>query len=313
MSLDFLDMIDDDTLAELPTGTVPVVEALAESQRNDVTDLTRMERKLDEYKEAAPALKTLHKAWVDANSVWGKRVDEVYGKVSAVDTSLAISLGVNPGEGYEPFELVSLPAALTTVTAFLGAGASGYGAYKGYQNYKAAKAAKNAGQAVQSQHRWAKTQGALAAVGFVISGYVAVQTLKDRTDFLIVTLEELEVYFLSGTEQIATMKMETEGTFIADIREIAMILGVDDPDNNQMYHNVIGTLSAAMTDAAEVEAQYKVATRMLCEIPGRTPPSYNVADTAVATGLIDTVVQARANEIEADTEGLICAPYQPTS
>lgn len=291
--------IDEDALAILPTGTVPVITPLEESKRNDVFDIVGMERKFDEYQRHSDALKNLHKAWNDAYGVWGKRLDLVYGKVSAVDSSIAVTLGKKPGSEYEPFELVSVPTAITSVLAILGLGTSAYSAYKAYQALKAAKAAE---VVVQADVNWARFNIATASVGFILSGYVAYRTVADRTGFLINALDSLADWFAEGKTQIDTMSGEINDRFIKEIRDIAVILGVDNPDNNAMFHAVVTKLNEAMTDAAEVEAQYKVATRMLCS------ENYNVVQTAAATGLNETVVQTLSDDIGEDPT--ICTPYR---
>ena len=301
--------IDDDAKAILPTDPVPMVEPLRLEQRNSVFDVPTMEAKLTEYKDNTEAMQDLHRRWRDAYQTWAKRLDTVFGKVDAVDETVAVILGREPGSEYEPFELVSLPSTAVMLGALFGVAQSGYSIYQARKAYVAAKTAETV---VRADLRWAKFKGGMATVGLLLSGYVAYRTIADRTSFLIETLPELDAWYKTGQTQITTMKATTEDTFIKGIRDVAVILGVDHPDNNVMYANVIAALNAAMTDAAEIEAQYKVATRMLCAIPGRTPETYTVADTATATGLPLTTVQNRAQEIAADTEGRICSPYLPS-
>ena len=300
--------MDDDGPAVLPTGAVPVVDALPVEDRDSVFDLGAMEAKFSEYKEKAPTLQALHTAWLDTYKTWDKRVDMVFGKVDQIETSVAAMLGAEPGSNYEPFEILSLPTGAQGIAAMIGIGQSAYGLHKARQAHNAAKAATDS-MAAKSL-KWSRLSVFAAGAGLLFSGYVAFRTVSDRTRFLIDSLPELAEWFSNGGEQIAAMKAVTENELIQSIRDIAVILGVDDPDNNVMYHNVVARLNAAMTDAAEVEAQYKVATRMLCPIPGRAPESYSVTDTATATGLPQTVVQTRADEIAADA-ATICKPYLP--
>lgn len=287
------DATDADNIV-LPTATPPVVAPLAAKDKDGLFDVDTMEDKLAEYESNAAAMSKLHGDWLEAYAIWSSRLERLRGKVEFLDQKLLVLLNKEPGEEFEEFELVNAGIYISSGLAV----ASGiYGLIASIRTWRAL--AVDAG-------RWAtfKAGGgiALSAVSLVAGAAIAIYNTAERVKFLKRILDDYEGWYRETTHQINEMKQAVEEEILPPMREAAAAAGATGADDNEIFRALVAILNAAMTDAAEIDAQLRVATRMIC-VGG-----FSDVEISNATGLSATVVAARRTETEAEGSTL-CDRY----
>jgi hypothetical protein len=281
----------------LPTDDIPVVEPLDPDDRNDVFDSKKMEDQLSLYQTKAEEMVELFNAWAIVHDGWGSRFDRVYGKADYIDRTLLVLLGKEPGDSYEPFEILDLGVLVTSGVAFV---TGMVGMVSSYRSLKA----------LEDGARWFGAKGKatggmlLSVASFGFGAYVAIENTRRRTEALKAAMVDYNRWFNETKGQIEEMKQFVEVEVLPRLREAARTLGIVEEDDNVMFRRLLAQLNIAVSDVAEVEAQLRVATRMICQGTG-TFTDQQVSD---ATGLPLIVVANR--RVEAEAQGsTLCVPY----
>lgn len=268
----------------LPTATAPTVSPLPAEDREGLFDLKKMEDKLEDYEADAAALVTLHADWLEAYAIWSSRIERLRGKVEYLDQKLLVLLNKEPGDEFEEFELVNLGLYVS----------SGLAVFSGmYGLFASIRAWSSLAENATRFARFKAGGGvALSAVSLVAGAVIAIVNTKERIEFLKRTLTAYDAWYNETAEQIAQMKRAVETEILPAMRGAAEPLGLEGTDDNVIFRALVAALNAAMTDAAEIDAQYRVATRMIC-VGG-----FNDVEISNATGLTATVVATRRTEVE---------------
>ena len=281
----------------LPNGNPGKPERLQEKDRNDITDIVKMERKFDEYVEAAGAVQTLHLDWLTAYNGWSNRMDKINGAAHIIDKTLEVLLVNSPRDVPDGEKWADRMSWIVPLT-------SGFGgilvAYAKYRNAQAAiGGAANLYQAAErgALAKKAKTGIYVSAAIFALGAYTAIKDGIKRASFLIDKMEEYNTWFDDAIGAINSMKAETEDNILPRLYDLADALGVKVAGKpNETYRNVIAELEGLAASLAEYEAQYRIATRMICAGVG----TFSNAQIATATGLEESVVSDRRSEVAMD-------------
>ena len=289
---------------DLPTKTPTKPKPLDANKRDDITDIIRMEKKFDEYVAAAGPVQSLHLEWLTVYNGWSNRMDKVNGAAKIIDKTLEVLLVNAP---------LDTPAGdkwldrLAWIMPMVSGGGGLVVAYVKYRNaHKAIGGAANLYQAAErgALAKKAKSGIYVSAAVFALGAYNAIKDGIKRANFLMGKMEEYDKWFDDSIGAINTMKDETELNILPRLYDLADALGVlDEGKPNETYRALIAKLEGLSSSLAEYEAQYRIATRMICA----GAATFSDSQIATATGLDPTVIQDRRSEAALDPK--ICQTF----
>lgn len=289
---------------DLPTGTPRKPEPLDEKDRNDVTDIFKMEKKFDEYVAASGAVQSMHLEWLTAYNGWSNRMDKINGAAKIIDRTLEVLLVNAPQDvpdGEKWFD------RLSWIMPMVSGGGGLVAAYIKYRN--AQTAIGGAANLYQAAERGALAKKAkagiyISAAVFALGAYTAIKDGIQRANFLIGKMDEYDGWFNDSIGAITTMKDETELNILPRLYDLADALGVKEEGKpNETYRAVIAKLEGLAQSLAEYEAQYRIATRMICAGAG----TFTDSQISTATGLDTQVIADRRSEAALDST--ICETF----
>ena len=163
-----------------------------------------------------------------------------------------------------------------------------------------------------------------------ISAYATVRNIKDRTDKLIDALPAYHEWLYGKDENSGELipanqvsefngaageiqaMIEAVDAIQDRIRDLAPQVGVALNDSEEkpkdlevVYCEIVKALDLMVRTAAQVEAAFDVATRMLCLDENDDTASYTDNEIATATGLSEFVIANRREQVK-DEEQELC-------
>lgn len=297
-----------------PEGMVARVALLPANERDDLSDVGRMEEALAVYESAVVEAQRLYGEWQTHFELWANRADAIYARTVVIQRSVGGALDVVPTDDYEEFQLVDIGiiagGVVTTVTSVFALVESSKKFGEIVKTNKALKLKVGSGLLV-----------AFSVVATVTGLVVAYRNIADRQRALTDALPRYHEWLYGRGDddvlidpttatprgavgQIQEFRVAVDRILVR-IRGLAETLGIETvdaagaPRDDEVIHcEVARALEGSMKGAAEIEAAFAVAKRMLC-LTSRGEQSFSVAQVAAATGLSDTVVQGISDLVDA--------------
>jgi hypothetical protein len=300
----------------LPALDFAYLEMPPEEDRDSYFDLGKMEDAINSYKAEETKVIVAHRETVEIFRIWANRTDSVYAKTVVIQDTIGGFLGEAPTENFEEFELfdrsITYGAVLTALTSL-------YGIYSARQAVLAL-----ADDAV----RWTRFKAKGGLVLTVLSTALSITILfineKRRSDALIQAIPEYQAWLYGRAEDtgkiIEKPTAETAlgsvgqvngmqgavAQMIQRITDLAEVLGIEverdgkPVDPEIIYCELEKTLIGSIKTAAEIEASFAIATRMICLDNSDATVDFSDQEISKATGLSDTLVARRRNDVAAD-------------
>ena len=303
---------------QLPTLAFSYIALPPYEDRKDYFDIGRMEGFLKTYRAEEKKVTETHETSAEIFHIWANRTDSIYAKTVVIQNSLGGALGNSPDENFEEFQVFDYSV---TTAAILSALTGAYGVVSAYR-----AVSELAETATKWQRFKAKGGLVLTSVTTIVSLTILFINEKRRTDALIEAIPNFQRW-LYGVDNDTKKLIENPtaetargavGTvnaihtavaeMIARITALAEIFGIatkdedgEDIDPEIIYCEVEKALIGATKTAAELEASYAIATRMIClDNDENNNIDFSDQDISQATGLPDTLVARRRDDVASD-------------